>query len=123
MYGKINNGVMTKAPSAIRHNGRMVMHPSGAVLEAEGYKRLTFSPCPAAESGYCYREHWTDDGVQEWALEEDTSDKAVTEARFAEIESALCEVAELTDDTETQERLDSIEAALCELADIIGGEE
>lgn len=89
MFGKIINGTMYRAPSVIVHDGKTYINPSDAILQAEGYVRLTFSPCPPPDEGFRYVEQWTDDGVQHWVPVENDDEQSQMQEQINDLMDAL----------------------------------
>lgn len=69
-YAKLIDNRLIIAPNPILHDGLWYGNPPAEVLEAEGYKPVSFTEPPGeAPEGYAWRETWTDNGseiVQGW---------------------------------------------------------
>lgn len=69
-YAKLINNLPTYAPNPILHDGLWYGNPPAEVLEAEGYKPVTYTDPPGEpDEGYRWVETWTETDseiVQGW---------------------------------------------------------
>lgn len=91
MYGIVENGVLVKSdPKKIMLGKTIVYNPTIEYLEQTGepWIELTFTDAPDdAPDGFHYESSWTDDGVQQWSLVEDSTEPS--EAEYIEAAKIL----------------------------------
>lgn len=83
MYGKLEDGVLKRAPKMMDIGDNHVYNPTAEQYEAAGYKVVNYTEPPEAPEGFHYEPSWeeAEDSInQVWTLVEDPDEVSPEEA-------------------------------------------
>ena len=83
MYGKLIDGSIQYAPRKITEGSAIIYNPTGAQLEALGYKPIEVEPQPEVPEGYHLEVVWSETEsaiIKDWEIVKDPDDIDDTEA-------------------------------------------
>lgn len=100
-YGKLENGILTRAPKIAEWHGHIVNNPSGEKLHELGYLPITYTEPPTwAEDGKHYESDWEQtesEILQTWYL----ADNPVCPEPEQPMEERLSEMEQRQEVTDT----------------------
>lgn len=95
MYGKLENGNLTFAPSSVVVGDKRIINPDGETLLSLGWLPVVMTDAPETEEGFAAFPHYEEqDGriVRIWTVEKEPEREPTPEERIAALESAMLDM-------------------------------
>lgn len=95
MYGKLENGTLTFAPSSVVVGDKRIINPSAETLLSLGWLPVVMTEAPEVEEGFMSFPHYEEqDGriIRVWMVEAEPVHEPTTEERLSALESAMLDM-------------------------------